>query len=1322
MATRCLVGDAFPQVIIGNVTLRTTGNPELRFVPETGVYSLENPDEVSTQISINYSLREQVSNLAHRWYQDPEVLNFLRIRVITCLGEKNPTGLDFVSQRFNEYSNLSSSLETGEEIVGTSLYVQNVYESLVNQVQSINGQQYDLNNGQHLMRSPSNRGGSLYRPYDSQDPSVFIPNGIRGYDDTLDPRAEVLNDIVLFDQPLSNLIPRDENGEIRRRQITNVVPSDESSDLDTLVFEEVYLPSIEMIIGPDTDVGHRNNNIEHLSLYAFVYLDYDAFLQNYNFEPDNNILHTTLITGTGRATSATLIGDHYIYEDLTIETSRFPQRVLLEVVDSPDRIILQDLRFSNFPDYSVNLFNLHDHVFTDVNGSSLARNSTGKTIQKDDCFSDLWITKDIDENARYMFSFNLNNFLIERSSFPRLYSNEEVAKILLEGFEFNGITYKSEVKNINVSREYVRPLSFANNNNLGTFLKLKNEKSNFTYPEIYLPPPLKSPRIFIPSQGTEEQILGNTFYEGTDTFNGSNDGVSQIIPPSPQPEGQDGGNLGGLVGPEVSRRRSSALIEIPDIPAPPPPTTESKKIRSYPENPGIYRYNVEVNVTDVSKVFLLKALKDLQKAKSHFKKLINYILDSTFGYFDSDSRQINTPLAEIPYEGTNVKTFIRENSINPYIKYLLLFRIPLPSVHIGASPIVHLNNIIERMLDSGIPEDLEEIVKTIEMLELNIANTANVYHTVPLDQLNEGVEKNTGLYEKGTYENKFPIISHKHKFNQKYSYGYKNELGYSYLFSSEEDIANEVGIGRTNTEFFRNRLQQEFNKYFYTEEPPLDTTIFDMIGNGPLYQYLTPACIFSPALNKNQKKVTQLLDLDSTLFSTSLDQYGQLFSRLFKAHYATKYLNFVFYNTVNQMSFDTPTRQTYNSLIDVLDEEYACNIDMVVEKQFEIPTPTYFSNEVNPLTGLTEQEENAALAAGASFTNDIPLPQSIMGGEGDQSSVTTTYYDSITQTYTTENKNQDNLKENNLDASFTFPKDEQPPLKLTFGIIGELELDSAIDFHSFQDNPLNNMRSFGELLNVTSQSVLSDINYNNQGLPNRLAHLPHQLKAMLVVAFSNQDIKLNDIFSIKRTKLHDHDSPARFANAISYYDNRDIDGNPPYDMVSDPMQIYAKFLSFWMNYKQLIKIEYFDGFGKTAGPVGPASSEVLINDNRPTLDNWKPLTREVYDQVTNLQEIIEVGSGQVPPHLLCRLSKINPEEYVSRNEDNNTEGNLYGTSPGSDEGNIDITTDLVNLNKCFGTHEILDLPIYHRYFLLGPDVILDPGINVEDAINPDRIR
>jgi hypothetical protein len=77
MATRCLVGDIFPEIKFDNITLRTVGNPELRFISGSGygnLASLENPEEISTQISINCSLREQISAAAHPWYQQGDIL------------------------------------------------------------------------------------------------------------------------------------------------------------------------------------------------------------------------------------------------------------------------------------------------------------------------------------------------------------------------------------------------------------------------------------------------------------------------------------------------------------------------------------------------------------------------------------------------------------------------------------------------------------------------------------------------------------------------------------------------------------------------------------------------------------------------------------------------------------------------------------------------------------------------------------------------------------------------------------------------------------------------------------------------------------------------------------------------------------------------------------------------------------------------------------------------------------------------------------------------------------------------------------------------
>ena len=61
MANPCLVNSLIPEVKIDGVTLSTAGNPELIFRPESGTYSLANPDQVSTQISIKTSIQEMIT-------------------------------------------------------------------------------------------------------------------------------------------------------------------------------------------------------------------------------------------------------------------------------------------------------------------------------------------------------------------------------------------------------------------------------------------------------------------------------------------------------------------------------------------------------------------------------------------------------------------------------------------------------------------------------------------------------------------------------------------------------------------------------------------------------------------------------------------------------------------------------------------------------------------------------------------------------------------------------------------------------------------------------------------------------------------------------------------------------------------------------------------------------------------------------------------------------------------------------------------------------------------------------------------------------------
>jgi hypothetical protein len=1159
---------------------------------------------------------------------------------VTCLSPRNPSSLDYISQRMNEYLHFSGSFSTPDNIeVNPTLFVKKIKEGLIYNSSTINGQNYSLENGQYLIGDTNQ--SNIYRPYDSSDALNFIPRSYKSYSGIPGREAELMDDLILYDQPLSDILPRDMEGEIRRRRITEVSPDFEEGTRD-LVFEEVFLPPIEMVIGPDTDVGYLNNEINNMSVYAFIYLDYDNFLVNYDFEPDENTLHTTLVTGVGRTTHATVMGNQYLYRPITEETP-YVSRILEQVNQSPDAGLLQDMRLQSFPDYSAELFNLHDNVFQSRDGSSLERSDTGKLILKDDSFSDLWITKDINENARYMFSFSLINFLLERSQFPMLYANKDIAEKLLNGFEYNGETYRSEVNSIRMSRQFVKPLSYIENNNLGTDLRLKLEQSSFTYPQTYIRTPSET-SLYLPSFPTLDSppLFGNLFYEGTDDF--------------------------------LNQKSKLAYHDISDK----------------PERPGIYRYASEVEVKDMSKIFLLKALKDIQEAKSEFNRLLHFLLDPTFGYFDSVTRRLNRPINEIPYNGSNARVWITQNSINPYLEYLQLFRL-VPFVHFGVSPLGHLRNLLFKLLDSGVPEDLQEIVRTIEVLETNLAVTADVYHTTQYGSQDEGSGKSSLLYQKGVHENGFPILYHKNQFDQLHSFGYKNGLGYSYVVSDEEEIANTVGLGRIHRDRFQQRLRSEFNKYFYASPgdniAPSQPFLQGGSAQEPSYQYLTPAYIFCPEYKEEKGGVSQIdaNQAQESLLNLNLNKYSDLFSQLFKSYYGMEYLNFVFYNNTHEMSFDTPTRQTYNSLLGILDEEYSCNISTTVIKQFEVPTPKYFSDQVNPLTGLTDQQEDLARAGGLTLPERIPVPQTILGGRGDQSSLTTTYYDTITDQYVQDEKNTESLEEN--DIFNHVPKDQNPPLKLTFGILGELEFDNTIDFHAFQDNPLNNMRSLGQILGVTSQTVEEDINFTPQETPGRLAHLPNQLKAMLAIAFSDQEIKINNSFNIKRSVLYDHDAVDRFSNAISYHNEDNINGNPPFSMVYDPMQVYSKFLSLWMNFKQLIKVEYLDGFGSTVGPVRFQDSDELINGNKPSMPVWRILTKEVFDSVMRLDP--DVASNK-QNHILCRIGIVDYNEML-----------------GDSESLPSQRVQLERLAKCLNVPELLNLPIYHRYFCVGPSLKLD---------------
>ena len=222
----------------------------------------------------------------------------------------------------------------------------------------------------------------------------------------------------------------------------------------------------------------------------------------------------------------------------------------------------------------------------------------------------------------------------------------------------------------------------------------------------------------------------------------------------------------------------------------------------------------------------------------------------------------------------------------------------------------------------------------------------------------------------------------------------------------------------------------------------------------------------------------------------------------------------------------------------------------------------------------------------------------------------------------------------------------------------------------YQEDPFNSLKALSAILGVSEESLPTD-------LTGRYKDLPFQIKAMLVMSTMTQRVNINGM-SVRRFKSKDHDPVEQSTDAIKYYDdlaNMQMQ-NPPYKDLYDPMKTYAKFLSFWLNFKQIVKIEYLHSFGSLAAPIGglhPAAANV-INLNSPGRPVWKELTREEYSEMTN------GGTGKV----LCRISDINPQSY-------------------NDGEQMDNTTNQDLLQRSFEKNKSLELPIYHRYFFLGQD-------------------
>jgi len=179
------------------------------------------------------------------------------------------------------------------------------------------------------------------------------------------------------------------------------------------------------------------------------------------------------------------------------------------------------------------------------------------------------------------------------------------------------------------------------------------------------------------------------------------------------------------------------------------------------------------------------------------------------------------------------------------------------------------------------------------------------------------------------------------------------------------------------------------------------------------------------------------------------------------------------------------------------------------------------------------------------------------------------------------------------------------------------------------------------------------------------------LKNMVIVTTTINDLSLGNAdgsltFDARRFSLNE-EPVEEGADLVSFY-NSDQRDSAIYSLAEDPMKTYARFLTFWMNYRQIAVVEYLDGFASLEN----IDENDTTRNTRYKLSNWRTLTPDLVQQV-------EDDGGSI----LCRVRSMKADDYLQ----------ILGDNLSAQQKNR-----MINYLQ---EKEVLDLPTYNQYFYIS---------------------
>jgi hypothetical protein len=1055
-----------------------------------------------------------------------------------------------------------------------------------------------------LVNSLSTRNYALVSP-SGPFGSDFILNTLKtNLEDKIYYDATTVNDgIILCDIPVDDALLKDKNGKVIRDKKTKPVRKNNSAEgadnFQNYVLDNIVLKPFIFKMGKNE--VYTNTNLSNIRFYAFTYMDNQAFLEDKNISRDYTIGEEDrlLETGMGFVKRAVFRGVEHNFIQQERTTSVTRDEIESEISTPPLAAKLSDQR--GYGRLSLVDFKKQMNLTTTELLKDIdLNNKIYEEIGSENFFSDFWVTRCEDDSARFGFVFDKLAFLVKNSELPFLYTNPSTATDLLIGGGDLEIEDSDTVKclDITLSKRQIRVEPTVGVNRL-TFGRQKKFDESYYHPEEIIPEPV-------------------------------------LIP-----------NLGSFLNPAISKRMS--FYEGYD--------TYEDEFKSL--TAGTFQYAASVSVYDPSLSYLRKFTQVLSQISSRamgaydlisnsppaeLERKIDIVADGV-GLYDSGRNERIVPLDSIAFNGQTLLESLTKD-INSFVT---LFTKMSPTNPLSVDGITNMLLSMVRKKDPyGIKEfsDIAENFKRglEQILEAKMPKDPNLESTTAVQKL-----------AANTTPTKINILTHKHYFSDLFEFGKRYGTGYLYLSEKVAgNISNPGGLPTFSRDFFNDRRSEEFNKYFGSYNQvgspnsfaSPDGTSYEQSS----YQYFTPKAIKN--FGKQTIVQTAARSQDENILSYDINKYADLFSDLVSNRIYSQDYKLPFFSA---QDFDVTPRDLFNSANKSL-YAHGCLVSEGTEQQFSIPSVGESISKVIKIgkqgNEKTEVDSPRLIGTflGGNEDTDLETNDFLKSTERELTPYATGTYGAV-------------IDPSSIDKDeIPFVPAGLPPTKLTFAILGELELDSKIDATSYLKETFNSMITNVNKLGLDDVSVQSAIE-------NKYAAIPNQFKSMFVIAASQKAKSLGGAgFDAVRPQLEDTDV-ADFSDSISYInENEDF---PPYLSTRDPMKTYAKFLAFWMNYKQIGVIEYLSGFndlGNTPFGVRVGESDPTFS-RKPLLPVWRKFTPDEYNS-TNQQT------------LLCRVRNISKNDMVF--------------SPETMSGSVS------NLNKGIDVDfkEMFDLPIYNRYFIL----------------------